>query len=160
MGKNKVENVFRSRISVLLPVFVFVLFSPVIILMIKYMIIPGLIIMGGLFLLVVILYSGIHYIISGDTLFFKIWFIPTCSLKIKNIASIKRSYYLFDIPTNTTASFKKLRIEFLRNTNYPYLHVSPVREHDFIDELKKVNPSIQVCFFDKKGIGRILNCDI
>jgi hypothetical protein len=160
MDNKKAGKIFRSRISVLVPGFVFALLSPFIIPMMMNMIIPGLCILGGTILLVVILFAGIRYIISGDTLFLKIWFIPTCSLKITNIASIKRSYYLFDVPTNTSASFKKLRIEFVRKTSYPYLHVSPVREQEFIGELKKVNPNINDRVFDKKGIWSIFNYDI
>ena len=160
MKNKKVKKIFRSRISILLPCFVLAIFSPCIIPMVKHMTIQGLSIMGGIFLFVVILFTGMRYIISGDTLFVKIWFISTCSLKITNIASLKRSYYLFDIPTNTTASFKKLRIQFVKQTKYPYLHISPVREQKFIEELKKVNPNIYVSFYEKKGIGRILDWDI
>jgi hypothetical protein len=81
-------------------------------------------------------------------------------LKISDIASIKRSYYLFDIPTNTSASFKKLRIQFVRKTKYPYIHVSPVREQEFIEELKAINPDIYVNVPVKKGKWRILDWDI
>jgi hypothetical protein len=160
MKSEKSQIVFRSRISVLLPGFVLALLLPAIIPMIKHMIIPGLCIIGGTFLFAGILFAGIRYIISGDTLFVKIWFIPACSLKISNIASIKRSYYLFDVPTNTTASFKKLRLQFARRTNHSYLHVSPVREHEFIEELKKVNPYINVSLSNKKGVRSVLDWDL
>jgi hypothetical protein len=116
--------------------------------------------LGCIFVFILLIYSGIRYVISEDKLQLKIWFIPTCSLKISNIASMERSYYLFDVPTNTTASFKKLRIQFVREAKYPYVHVSPVREQEFIEELKKVNPNIYVSFYDKRGIGRIWDWDI
>ena len=117
-------------------------------------------IVGGIFVFIALIYIGIHYVISKDKLYLKIWFISTCCLKITDITSMKRSYYLFDIPTNTTASFKKLRIQFARETKYSYIHVSPVREQEFVEELRKVNPNIYVSFYDKKGIGRILDWDI
>ena len=44
--------------------------------MIKRMIIPELLIMGGTFLFIIFLLGGIRYIISGDKLFVKIWVIP------------------------------------------------------------------------------------
>ena len=146
--------------SVLLLGFILAILAPCTIPMIKYMIIPGLWIIGGTFVFIVFLFSGMRYVISKDELCLKIWFISTCSFKITDIASIKRSYYLFDIPTNTTASFKKLRLQFEGVAKYSYVHVSPVREQEFIEELKKVNPNIFVSFYDKKGIGRILDWDI
>ena len=154
------QKVFRSRISVLLPGFISAIFMPCIIPMIKNMVIPGLWIMGGSFVFIVFLYSGMRYVISEDKLYLKIWLITTCCLKISDIASIKRSYYLFDRPTNTTSSFKKLRIQFVNKSQYAYINVSPVREQAFIEELKKVNTNICVSLYDKKGIGRILDWDI
>ena len=160
MENQKVKKVFRSRISVLLLGVLLAIFMPCIIPIIKSMIIPGLWIMGGTFMFIVFLFSGMRYVIAEDKLYLKIWFIFTCGLKITDIASVKRSYYLFDIPINTTASFKKLRLQFVRGTTYSYIHVSPVREQEFIEELKKVNPNIYVSFYNKKGIGCILDWDI
>jgi len=116
--------------------------------------------MVGIFLFVVLLFCGMRYIISGDKLYLKIWFIHTCSFKITDIASVTRSYYLFDIPTNTTASFKKLRLQFARKSKYSYVHVSPVREQEFIEELKTINPNIYVNVPVKKGKWRIQDWDI
>ena len=143
----KERKVFRSRFSVLLVGFILALLLPCFIPIFIHKIYQGMYLLGGIFVFILLIYSGIHYVISSDKLYLKIWFISTCSLNIANIASIKRSYYLFDIPTNTTASFKKLRIQFERETKYPYIHVSPVREQEFIEELKKVNPNIYVSFY-------------
>lgn len=160
MKNQEVTKVFRSRFSVFLIGFVLALLLPCFIPFFIHKIYQGMYILGGVFVFILLIYSGIHYVISKDKLYLKIWFITTCSLEITNIASMKRSYYLFDIPTNTTASFKKLRLEFLRRTKYSYIHVSPIREEEFIDELKKVNPNIYVSIYNKKGIGRILDWDI
>ena len=160
MENQKITKVFWSRFSVLLIGFVLALLLPCFIPVFIHKIYKGMYILGGIFVFIVFVYSGIHYVISKEKLYLKIWFIPTCSLKITDIASIKRSYYLFDIPTNTTASFKKLRLEFERGIKYPYIHVSPVREQEFIEELKKVNPNICVSLYDKNGIGRIWDLDI
>ena len=156
----KERKVFRSRFSVLLIGFILALLLPGFIPVFIHKIYQGVYIFVGIFIFILLIYSGIRYVISEEKLYLKIWFIPTCSLKITDIASAKRSYYLFDIPTNTTASFKKLRLQFKRETKHPYIHVSPVREQEFIEELKKVNPNIYVSFHDKKGIGRILDWDI
>ena len=153
----KERKIFRSRISVLLIGWILALLLPCSIPIFIHKIYQGMYVLGGVFVFALLIYSGIRYVILEDKLYLKIWFIPTCSLKITNIASMKRSYYLFDIPTNTTASFKKLRIRFVRKTKYSYIHVSPVREQEFIEELKKVNPNIYVSLYDKKGIGSILD---
>ena len=77
MENVKEKKVFRSRISVLLLGFVLAIFIPFTIPMIKEMIIPGLLIMGGSLLFVGFIFSGMRYIILGDKLFVKIWIIPS-----------------------------------------------------------------------------------
>ena len=104
----KERKIFRSRISVFLIVFIFLIFLPASIPIFIYKIYLGAYILGGAFVFTVLIFTGMRYIISEGKLYLKIWFIPTCSLNIANIASVERSYFLFDIPTNTTASFKKL----------------------------------------------------
>ena len=154
------RNVYRSRISVLFIGIILVVFISCTIPAIKHMVISGLYIIGGTFLLVVFLFCGMRYVILEDKLYLKIWFIPTCSLKITDIVSVKRSYYIFDTPTNTTASFKKLRLQFAREAKCSYVHVSPVREQEFINELTSINSHIYVDVPVKKGIWRFWNWDI
>jgi len=156
----KERKVFRSRISILLIGLILVLFLPCFIPIFTHKIDQGMYIVGGSFAFILFVYSGIHYVISKDKLHLKIWFIPTYSLKINVITSMERSYCLFDIPTNTTASFRKLRIQFERKTKCSYINVSPVREQEFIEELKKVNPNISASFDDKNRIGSIWDWDI
>jgi len=157
MENQKENKVFRSRISVLMAGFILAIFIPSTIPMIKYMIISGLVIMGGTFLLVVLMFSGMRYIISGDTLYVKIWFIPSGSVKISSITSIKRSYNPLSSPA---AALKRLRLDLRKSEKYPYILISPVRETEFIEELKAVNPDITVNVPQKKGIWRIQDWDI
>ena len=154
------KKVYRSRFSVLLLVLILVILSPLSILLFTHKIYQDMYILGSVFVFAILIYRGIHYIIIEDKLYIKIWFIPTCSLNINDIASLTRSYYLFDIPTNTTASFKKLCIQFSIKTPHSYIHVSPAKEKEFIEELLIVNPNIYVSLYDKKGIGRIFDWDI
>ena len=65
-----------------------------------------------------------------------------------------------DFPTNTTASVKKLELQLVNEKEYPWLNVSPVREQEFIETLKAINPDIEINVSDKKGIWRILGWDI
>lgn len=151
------QKVFRSRISVLLLGFTLVIFIPCTIPMIKHMTIPGLFIMGGSFLFIVILFTGMRYIISGDKLFVKIGNIPCGSVKITNIISVERSYNPLSSPA---ASLKRLSISLGGKAKFPYMLISPVREKEFIEELKILNPNIFVRIPDKKGIWRVQDWDI
>ena len=82
--KNKSGNkVFRSRISILLIVFVLAVFIPVSIPIIQNKVYPGMYVLGGTFFLLMFLLSGIRYIISGSKLLLKIWFIPCCDQESK-----------------------------------------------------------------------------
>ena len=157
MENQKVKKVFRSRISVLLLGFILAVFIPCTIPIIKHMVISGLWIMGGTFVFIVFLFSGMRYLISEDKLYIKIWMLPSGSVEIKNIISVERSYNPLSSPA---ASLKRLRIGIGGKAKFPYMLISPVREQEFIEELKAVNPDIYVRVPDKKGIWRIQDWDI
>ena len=157
MENDKVKKVFRSRQSVLLIAFILAIFIPCTIPMIKHMIIPGLLIMGGTFLFMLFLFVGMRYIISGDKLFVKIWTIPSGSVKIADIISVERSYNPLSSPA---ASLKRLRIGLGKKAKFPYMLISPVREQEFIEALKAINPDIYINVPAKKGIWRIQDWDI
>ena len=83
--------------------------------------------------------------------------LPSGSVEIKNIKSVERSYNPLSSPA---ASLKRLRIDLRGKAKFPYMLISPVREQEFIEELKAVNPDIYVRVPDKKGIWRIQDWDI
>ena len=149
----EVKKVFRSRISVLLLGFLMMVFIPSIILIIRDMITSSLFIVGGTLLFIVLLFSGMRYIISDNKLYVKIWMIPFGSAKIADIVSVKRSYNLLSSPA---ASLKRLKLGSKSGT----MLISPVREQEFIDSLKAINPNIKVNVPIKKGIWRIQDWDI
>ena len=157
MEKEKVKIVFRSRISVLLLMFLLAVFVPCTIPMIKHMIMQGLYILGGSLVFIIFLFSGMRYVISDDKLYMKIWMIPGGSVKIAEIVSIERSYNPLSSPA---ASLKRLRIGLGGKSKFPYMLISPVREREFIEELKIINPDIYVQVPIKKGIWRIQDWDI
>ena len=135
--------------------------------MIKHMIIPGLWIMGGTFVFMLFMFSGMRYLISGDKLYMKTWFISMGSANISDIISVERSYNW--MAKSPAASAKRLHIGFRKGVNYSNMFtwqvggnwlISPVREQEFIEELKAVNPDIYVRVPDKKGIWRVMDWDI
>ena len=155
------KRVFRSRISVLLIIFIFAIFIPMFIPIFKYKSYSWLL-SGGLFVLVIFgviifIFSGMRYIISDGKLYLKMWLVPNGSVNISDIISVERTYNPLSSPA---ASLKRLCINFNNNVRFPYWLVSPVREQEFIDVLKAVNPDISVHVPIEKGIWRIWDWDI
>ncbi len=121
---------------------------------------------GGAFVLMIFLFSGMRYIISGSKLLLKIWFIPCGSVNILDIVSIERTY---DPTSSPAASLKRLRVHFEKGKKYsnwmtwqssPNWLISPVREQEFIEKLSAINPDIYIKIDDKKEWWRIWNWDI
>jgi hypothetical protein len=130
------------------------------------MIIPGLCILGGVFLCIVFSITGNRAIISGNKLYLKIWFIPVGSANILDIISIERTYNPISSPA---ASLKRLCIRFKRGVSYsnwatwqsaPIWLLSPVKEKEFVEALKTINPAIYVKIVDKQGKWRFWDWDI
>ena len=150
----KTEKVFRSRISVLLIGVLLASFIPELISMATRKAYEGLYVLGGTLMFSFFLLSGIRYVISGDKIYSKILFISCGSVNIFDIISVKRSYNPLSSPA---ASLKRLHIRFVKGC--PWL-ISPVREQEFIKELKAINPDIEINVSDKKGMWRIWDWDI
>ena len=150
-------KVFRSRFSVLLIGIVLAAFIFAVIPAFQQMRYNDFFILSGSFIFVIFLFCGMRYIISGNKLYIKVmWIIPSGSVDIANIISVKRSYNPLSSPA---CSLKRLCIHF-KNGLYPYKLISPVREQDFIEALKAVNPDIHISAPNKKGLWRIWNWDI
>ena len=148
MESNK--KVFRSRISVLVTVFVLGLLISVSIMLIKDQVYQGLYTIGGVFVFFILLFGGMRYIISGNKLYFKMWFIPNGSINIADIKTVKRTYNPL---ASNAASLKRLQIN-------DYWLISPAREKEFVEALKAVNPNIVINIPEKKGKWRIWDWDI
>ena len=151
------QKVFRSRISVFLLVFLLAVFISCTIPLINQMIISGLYIMGGMFVFVVFLFSGMRYIVSGDKLYVRLWTIPMKNVDILKITSVERSYNTL---ASTAVSLKRLRLCLGNGAKFPFMLISPVRELEFIETLKRINPNINVHIPVKKGSWRVMDLDI
>ena len=151
------KKVFRSRISVLLVIILLAVLLPVAISIIRLGNIfnPGFYIFLGVMVFLVLIFTGMRYVISGNRLYLKMWFIPNGSKHISDIVSVERSYNLLSSPA---ASLKRLAIRS-KTGGIPWL-ISPVREKEFFEALKVVNPDIYIRVDDKKGWWRIWDWDI
>ncbi len=154
MKRQKTKKVFRSRISVLLIIILLTAFVPAVIPIVKHGSTSGLWGIAATLMFVVFILSGVRYTILDGKLYVKIWIIPSGSVEIANITSITRSYNPLSSPA---ASLKRMQLGLMRSS---YMLISPVRELEFIEELKTINPNIKVNVPIKKGIWRIHDWDI
>jgi hypothetical protein len=130
--KEGMKKVYRSRISVLLGGLILAVLIPAAIPMVKHSITPGLVTIGGVFLFIMFLLSGIRYIIYDQKIYIKVWMFSCGSIEISDI---------------------------IGGSIFSYI-ISPVREQEFIQELKSLNPNIVINVPDKKGLWRIQDWDI
>ena len=147
-------KIFRSRISILLLLFIMTIFIYTSLSIFQERDSRGAYIFGAIFLIMMFLFTGVRYIISGDKLFIKMWFIPMGSIKILEISSITRSYNPLSAPA---VSLKRLALYRYKNL---CALISPVREQEFIEELKTINPRIKIDVPVQKNLWRIWDWDI
>lgn len=155
--KEGMKKVYRSRISVLLVGFILAVLIPIVVPMVKHSITPGLVTISGVFVFIMFVLTGICYIITDNKIFIKVWMFSCGSIEISYISSVKRSYNPLSSPA---ASLKRLRIDLIGGSIFSYTLISPVREQEFIKELKSLNPNIVIKVPEKKGIWRIQDWDI
>jgi hypothetical protein len=150
------EKVFRSRISILfLSIFVALFIRSILMINILVMCF-----MGVTVILIALLIGGMRYIILEDKLYLKIWTMSFWSVKIASIKSVERSYNGYSLSSPTlAASFKKLRITYDGKANVVSTLISPVKEQEFIEQLKIINPNIHARVPLKERIWRIQDWD-
>ena len=145
------KKVFRSRISLLIIGVPLVILLLVAIFPFYYSSYKGLYGIGGIMLFFIFLICGIRYIILGNKLYVKVfWIISSGSVNIADVISVVRSYNALSSPA---ASEERLCISVKKGLKkYPHLLISPVREREFIEQLKAINPDIYVNVPNKKKV--------
>ena len=151
------KKVFRSRVSILLTTLTLAIYTLVSIPVIQNMSQVGIFVLGGTLFLLIFLFTGMRYIISGNKLYIKIWFIRTLSVNITDILWVRRSYNPL---SSAAASLKRLRISLNKNAKYPFILISPAREQQFLEELKAINPNIVFNVPGKTGLLPVWDWDI
>ena len=150
------KKVFRSRVSVLWMGFMLAILLLPLISIIRSGNInhPVLYIILGTIVLIVRSCYLMRYEITDDNLWIIIWGTRLMSCPISQIISVRRSYNPFT--AQVAGSFKRLEIT---KTGFPY-RISPVREQEFLDALKEINPNILIHVSNKKGWWRFWDWDI
>ena len=129
-----------------------------------------LIILGSCAVFAFFAFRSIKYILTEKEIVVYYLGFNTGKFFLSAITSVERSYNPLDAPA---ASGKRLRFKFKEGykwsryfSNSPFFiilnpAISPVREEEFLETLKAINPNIQINVTDKKGLWwRFLGWDI
>jgi hypothetical protein len=151
------KKVFRSRISVLLTVFILAgVATPVL----PRINVPAAVTSFAILLFCMAVLVTIRYEVEGSTLRIKCCGIASAKIDVRSICLLRRSYNPLSSPASSLKRLAVYRAGKL--AGYPVLCalVSPVNEREFIETLKSLNPAIQVTVSDKTGWWRFWDWDI
>jgi hypothetical protein len=148
------QIIFRSRYSILL---LLIILTTIIILAYAGYKEPKALIGFIIAFPIIIMVLGFQYGIKDDTLLFKIWGIKSGSVPIESILKVERSYLVL---SSNAGSFKRLYITLKKGSKYPFILISPIREAEFIDCLKRINPQIIINVESKSGMFRFWDWDL
>ncbi|MFR9553440.1 MAG: PH domain-containing protein [Rikenellaceae bacterium] len=150
---------YRSRISILLSIIILSIFVPIAQEPIaKGYYLPIILALGIPFLFVVLIFTSINYTLTGSQLIIRAMGCKMATIDIARIKTIKRSYNPLSSPAG---SLKRLEIKFYHKGRVQSGLISPVREEEFINKLKEINPHIQVTINQKRNsILRFWDWDI
>ena len=157
------KKTFRSRVSILLILFIAAVFSCSAAVVISYGDSDAIIRTVGLFILlfafIIALFFSMNYRIDGQILYIRYLGFSAGSIELQDICKIKRTYNPLSSPA---ASLKRMALYRRKSTGKPVLCalISPVREEEFLDMLKSVNPSIDIQVNNRKSVWRIWDWDL
>ncbi len=147
---------YRSRISVLLTVIIMVILFLIEAIGSKDSV-SVLLSLSIMFIVLVLVFGSINYTISGKRLIIRTLGFKMATIDIVMIKLLRRSYSPLSSPA---ASLKRLEIKFYYKGRVETALISPVREPEFIEKLKEINPNIKIMVDDKQGVARFLDWDI
>lgn len=141
------EKTYRSRISVMLTIIYWGILSFISVsIFIKTLRTSfsqplPLVLFGMIFIFFAIVWLRTRYIFEGDWIIIKIGPFTTDKVYIPSVVAIRRSYSILSAPAN---SRKRLALRMKIGNKHPFVLLSPEKEVEFITELKKINPEIDV----------------
>jgi hypothetical protein len=147
------KKVFRSRISVVFAGIVLAVFILITVPLFRYGIYAAAIVIIGLWLLWFLnMITGFRYEIANGKLYLKLWTRTFLCVNITDVVSVERTYIRFYSPADSlklwrygaTVSMRNLCLHFKKNQICTCCFVSPVREQEFLDILKSINPDIDI----------------
>ncbi len=148
---------FRSRISILLVIIIMIIFSTAIIH--DATSVSMLLGFGIPFVSILVIFGTINYTILNNDLIIRICWCKMATIDIAKIRIIRRSYNPLSSPAG---SMKRLEMKFIYNGKLEMGLISPVRESEFIEKLKAINPDIEIdqSVYKKQSNFNPINWDI
>lgn len=129
---------FRSRVSVILVIFIFLLLAVGGYTVYETGDMMDLVPIVLCVALLLFVFFGIRYTIDGDNLYVGFLFYRGKGYDLKKLKSIKATYNPISSPA---ASLKRLKLDFGCG---PALIISPASQDVFIEEILKINPQVEV----------------
>ncbi len=149
---------YRSRISVLLTTIIVGALTPSTILAFDGNSSMGSMLIALLVpLFVLFCFISTRYAIVEGVLRIKNMGVIAAKIDIASILSVKRSYNPISSPA---ISLKRLEVKYISDEGVKSVLISPVREFQFVEQLKKINPDIAIHINDKVSILRFWDWDI
>ena len=152
-----VKKVFRSRVSVFHLFVVFVFFLGFCLLLGNWV---GFVIVGALIVLVFFDFRSYYFVLTDKEIqtYYQwgLWGKPYGKIHISAIISVERGHSFIG------CTIKTLRFRFKKGYKWRAVFptpITPVREQEFLETLKEINPNIQFNVNDKKGFWRFLVWD-
>lgn len=133
--------VFRSRISVLLVLFMTAILGFCFVTTLPAGVVPTVLSLGPVVLLVVVLMASLRYVIDGNTLYVRtVPFTRGTAYDLTKLQSISPTRTLLSSPA---LSMRRIKLDF--GVGMP-LVISPAAQDVFIDEIRRINPNVKVNF--------------
>lgn len=131
--------VFRSRVSVGLVIFLVAIFGFAFFTTLSAGAVPALATLVPVVLLIVVLFASLRYIIDGNILYVRsIPFTRGTAYDLTKLKSISPSRTLLSSPA---LSLRRIKLDF--GVGMPLI-ISPAAQDLFIDEIRRINPNVEV----------------
>ncbi len=147
---------YRSRISIFLTLLIVALLIPSILPALKSDAFVAIAVSSLAPIFIIFCFASTKYIIIDEKLIVKTLGIKMADINIANIRSIERSYNPLSSPAG---SLKRLKVSFYSKGHKQLILISPVREQEFIEQLRCINPNITTRIKDKRGVLRFWDWD-
>lgn len=131
--------VFRSRVSVGLVIFLVAIFGFAFFTTLSAGAVPALVTLVPVVMLIVVLFASLRYIIDGNILYVRsIPFTRGTAYDLTKLKSISPSRTLLSSPA---LSLRRIKLDF--GVGMPLI-ISPAAQDLFIDEIRRINPNVEV----------------
>jgi hypothetical protein len=131
-------TIYRSKVDIWLAALVFGLIIYALAESINDKDYEGLYVIIPIMLLIISLYWQIKYIISDGYLEVKAGIFGSAKVPVSQIKSVHKTYNPLSAPA---LSIKRLEVKYGK---FDYLLISPKNKQAFVDELKAINPDIDI----------------